>query len=44
MKIEILGTGCPKCQKLYENANEAVSKAGVAAEIIKIINHGGENE
>ncbi len=38
MKIEILGTGCPKCQKLYENANEAVEKAGVAAEIIKITN------
>ena len=38
MKIEILGTGCPKCQKLYDNANEAVEKAGVAAEIIKITN------
>ena len=38
MKIEILGTGCPKCQKLYENANEAVNKAGISAEIIKITN------
>ncbi len=36
MKIEILGTGCPKCQKLYGNANEAVEKAGISAEIIKI--------
>ena len=38
MKIEILGTGCPKCQKLYENAKEAADKTGVDAEIIKITN------
>jgi small redox-active disulfide protein 2 len=36
MKIEILGTGCPKCQKLYQTAEEAVKKAGVQAEIVKI--------
>ena len=36
MKIEILGTGCPKCQKLYENVSEAVSLTGVDAEIIKV--------
>jgi small redox-active disulfide protein 2 len=38
MKIEILGTGCPKCQKLYENAKEAVDKAGLEAEITKVTN------
>jgi len=36
MKIEILGTRCPKCQKLYENAKEAVEKSGIDAEIIKV--------
>lgn len=24
MKIQILGTGCPKCQKLEENAKKAI--------------------
>jgi small redox-active disulfide protein 2 len=36
MKIEILGTGCPKCAKLAENAERAVREAGVQAEIVKI--------
>ena len=36
MKIEILGTGCPKCKKLHELAEEAVKELGVSAEIIKV--------
>ena len=36
MKIEILGTGCPKCQKLYDAVKDAVVLSGVQAEIIKI--------
>jgi len=36
MKIEILGMGCPKCKKLYENAQTAVKEAGVQAEIVKV--------
>jgi small redox-active disulfide protein 2 len=36
MKIEILGTGCPKCEKLYENAQAAVDKAGGENEITKV--------
>ena len=36
MKIEVLGTGCAKCNKLYEAAKEAVSAAGVEAEVVKI--------
>lgn len=36
MKIEILGTGCAKCKMLYEIAQNAVEKAGVEAEIIKV--------
>jgi small redox-active disulfide protein 2 len=36
MKIEILGTGCPKCKKLFENAAEAVKAAGIQAEVVKV--------
>ena len=36
MKIEILGTGCPKCKKLNELAEEAINDLGVSAEIIKV--------
>lgn len=36
MKIEILGTGCPKCQKLYENVQEAVKQTNITAEIAKV--------
>ena len=35
-KLQILGTGCPKCKKLYEAAKQAVSDAGVEAEVTKI--------
>ena len=36
MKIEILGMGCSKCKKLYENSQTAVSELGVTAEIVKV--------
>ena len=36
MKIEILGTGCAKCKKLFENAQEAVKALGLGAEVIKV--------
>ena len=36
MKIEILGTGCPKCKKLAELTGEAINELGVSAEIIKV--------
>ncbi len=36
MKIEILGTGCMKCNKLYAAVTEAVEKAGVEVEVVKI--------
>ena len=35
-KIEILGTGCPKCQKTTELIKEEIKKAGVEAEIKKV--------
>jgi len=36
MKIEILGTGCKKCNQLTENAKEAIALAGVDAEVVKV--------
>ena len=36
MKIQILGTGCPKCKKLYDNAQKAAEELGLDFEIIKI--------
>ena len=36
MKIEIFGTGCPKCKKLYQNAEEAVKDLNINAEIVKV--------
>jgi len=35
-KIQILGTGCPKCRKLTENAEQAVKAAGAQFEIEKV--------
>ena len=46
MKIEILGMGCPKCKKLFENAQTAAKELNVQADIVKvediqqIVNHG----
>ncbi|HOO97005.1 MAG TPA: thioredoxin family protein [Caldisericia bacterium] len=36
MKIQVLGTGCPKCQKLEKNVFEAVAQLGIDVEIVKI--------
>ena len=36
MKIEILGMGCPKCKKLYEQAEQAIKETGINAEIKKV--------
>lgn len=36
MKIEILGTGCPNCKILEENAKKAVEEKGTEAEIVKV--------
>lgn len=35
-KIQILGTGCPKCKKLAENATQAASELGIEAELVKV--------
>ncbi|MCC7570493.1 TM0996/MTH895 family glutaredoxin-like protein [Candidatus Micrarchaeota archaeon] len=36
MKIEILGSGCPKCKLLEENVKKAVEQSGKKAEIVKV--------
>jgi small redox-active disulfide protein 2 len=36
MVIKILGSGCRNCVALKENAQTAVSEAGIEAEIIKV--------
>ena len=46
MKIEVLGTGCPKCKSLEKNVRDAVGELGINADIFKvediieIMNHG----
>ena len=35
-KIQILGTGCPKCKKLAEKAEAAAKELGIEYEIEKI--------
>lgn len=35
-KIQILGTGCPKCKKLTENAEAAAKELGIEFEIEKV--------
>jgi small redox-active disulfide protein 2 len=36
MKVQILGTGCPKCKLLEDHARQAISAAGLSAEVEKI--------
>jgi small redox-active disulfide protein 2 len=35
-KVQILGTGCPKCKKLAENTETAAKDLGIQYEIEKI--------
>ena len=35
-KIQILGTGCPKCKKLAESAEAAAGELGAEVEIEKV--------
>jgi small redox-active disulfide protein 2 len=35
-KIQILGTGCPKCKKLAEQAEAAASELGLEYELVKV--------
>jgi len=35
-KIEVLGTGCAKCKRLFANVQEAVKDSKIAAELVKV--------
>lgn len=35
-KIHVLGTGCPKCKQLTQNAEEAVKELGADYEVEKV--------
>ena len=35
-KLQVLGTGCPKCKKLAENAEAAAKELGIAYELEKV--------
>ena len=36
MKIQILGTGCPKCKQLLDNTREAADALGLDYELVKV--------
>ena len=36
MKIEVLGSGCPKCKKLEENVKNALRITGIKADVLKV--------
>jgi len=36
MKIEIYGPGCPKCKRVFQNAEEAAKDLNLDAEIEKV--------
>ncbi len=35
-KIQVLGTGCPKCKKLAEVADTAAREMGLAYQLVKV--------
>ena len=36
MKIKVLGTGCPKCKKLYSEVEKAIVASGVNADLERV--------
>jgi len=36
VKIEVLGTGCMKCKRLFKNVEIAVKELGMNAEVVKV--------
>jgi small redox-active disulfide protein 2 len=38
MKLEVLGSGCPRCHTLEKNAKEALKQLGIEAEVEHITN------
>ena len=36
MRIEVLGPGCAKCEKLYAETERAIAESGVVADLVKV--------
>ena len=36
MDVKVLGPGCAKCRKLYEQAEKGIAEAGVAVNLVKV--------
>jgi len=36
MKIEVFGTGCPKCRMIEVNVKKALETTGLIAEVVKV--------
>jgi len=36
MRIEILGTGCPKCKAAVANVQKAVAELAIQADVVKV--------
>ena len=36
MVIKILGAGCDKCEKSYDNTMKAIEELGIEAEVVKV--------
>ena len=36
MKIEVLGTGCAKCKRLFANTEQAVKDLKIPAEVVRV--------
>ncbi len=35
-KLQILGVGCPKCDRLLQNARQAAAESGIVCDIVKV--------
>ncbi len=38
MKVKVLGTGCAKCKRLYQEAEKAIAESGKNVELEKVEN------
>ena len=36
MKIEVLGMGCSRCEKLEQDVNSVLAELGIEAEVVKV--------
>jgi small redox-active disulfide protein 2 len=36
MKIEVLGSGCPKCMSVEQNVRKALAELAVQADVVKV--------